>query len=95
MERPATDEARNCDSSSDSRAGPEVDVVGAERDPGELGVGVGVLKGDAAAGQHAAEPRAAARPSAAMVSASGQDAGSSSPSSPRTSGVVSRSGCVA
>ena len=35
------------------RTGPEVDVVGAERDPGELAVGEAVLGGDPATGQHA------------------------------------------
>ena len=35
------------------RAGAEVDVVGAERDARELAVGVGVLGGEPAAGQHA------------------------------------------
>ena len=35
------------------RPGPGVDVVGAERDPGELRVRVGVLDGEPAAGQHA------------------------------------------
>lgn len=34
------------------RTGPEVHVVGAERDPGELGVAVRVLDGHPAAGQH-------------------------------------------
>ena len=37
-------------------------------------------------------PRAASRPAAATASACGQDAGTSTPSSSRTSGVVSRSG---
>ena len=35
------------------RPGPEVDVVGAERDAGELAVGEGVLGGEPAAGQDA------------------------------------------
>ena len=43
------------------RPGPEVDVVGAERDPGEGAVGVGVLGGEPAAGQDAASPPAAAQ----------------------------------
>ena len=34
------------------RPRPEVDVVGAERDPGELAVGVGVLGGQPPAGEH-------------------------------------------
>ncbi len=41
------------------RPGAEVDVVGAQRHPGELRVRVGVLDGDPAAGQH---PGPAARP---------------------------------
>ena len=36
------------------RAGAEVDVVGAEGDAGELGVGVGVLGGQPATGEHGA-----------------------------------------
>ena len=94
------------------RPGPQVDVVGVQRHPGELGVGVGVLEGQPAAGQHAdaagagavrrrpcgagyGAPRAAARPAAATASACGQDAGTSTPFSSLTSGVVSRSGWVA
>ena len=42
------------------RPGPHVDVVGGQRHPGELGVGVGVL--DASAGRRAARRRGRARP---------------------------------
>ena len=78
------------------RPGPEVDVVGVQGDPRELRVGVGVLDGEPAAGQHAG-PAARPRPGprAAAASASGQLAGASSPvSRSRTSGVVSRSGAL-
>src|SRR5690606_4638233 len=34
-------------------SGAEVDVVGAQHDPGELGVGVGVLQGEPSADEHA------------------------------------------
>ena len=93
------------------RTGPHVDVVGVQGHPGELGVGVGVLEGQPPAGQHADAPpgchwpgrgasrgiasRAASRPAAATASACGQDAGTSTPFSSLTSGVVSRSGWVA
>ena len=53
-------QARNSASSRGERPGPEVDVVGAQRDPGELGVRVRVLDGQPAAGQHADAVRAVA-----------------------------------
>ena len=90
------------------RAGPHVDVVGVQGHPGELGVGVGVLEGQPPAGQHADAARGPcrlalrsrvgaprSRPAAATASACGQDAGTSTPFSSLTSGVVSRSGWVA
>ena len=75
------------------RAGPEVDVVGAGRDPGELGVGVGVLDGQPAAGaarRCRSPPARPAGPRPPRVSASVQDASASSPSAPRTIGRVIR-----
>ena len=92
------------------RAGPHVDVVGVQGHSRELGVGVGVLQGQPTADQNAdaARPligapcdagygasRAASSPAAATASACGQDAGTSTPASSRTSGEVSRSGSVA
>ena len=63
-------------SSSECGAGAEVDVVGAEDGAGELAVGVGVLAGQPAPGEHADRRlRAAFRPRAATANASGQDAG--------------------
>ena len=74
------------------RPGAGVDVVGAEDHAGELGVGVGVLDGQPAAGQHAdtAVVRAASSPAAAAAHASGQDGGLQLAVRARTSGVVSR-----
>ena len=43
------------------RPGPHVDVVGVQGHPGELGVGVGVLEGQPAAGQHAGPARGLGR----------------------------------
>ena len=63
--RPATRAARNSASSAECGRAAEVDVVGAQHDSGELGVGVGVLDGDPAADQHAGAPperRQPARP---------------------------------
>ena len=78
------------------RAGPEVDVVGAQHRARELRVGVGVL-------QRGAGRRRGRRPLRApgparrrrRSSASAHDVGTSSPSSSRTSGVVRRSWAVA
>ena len=77
--------------------GAEVDVVGAQREPGELGVGVGVGHGQSAAGEHPDAPvvarlrpvRRRRRPSPTV-----HDASTSTPCSSRTSGRVSRSGAV-
>ncbi len=79
------------------RPGPEVDVVGAQGDPGELGVRVGVLNGGPPADQDADPAGVAGRgePAAAASSASGHDATRSSPdASSRTIGEVSRSAAV-
>ena len=63
------------------RQGPEVDVVGAEGDPGELRVRVGVLERSAGHPvSTAALPRAAVSFFAAKSSASGHEAARSSPS---------------
>ena len=43
------------------RPGPHVDVVGAERDPGELGVTVGVFQREPSPGQHGRAVRALGR----------------------------------
>ena len=73
--RGTTSAARKSASSAECGAGPEVDVVGAERDAGELAVGVGVLGGEPAAGQHADRAGRGRRPRAATANASGHDAG--------------------
>ncbi|GAA5615746.1 hypothetical protein Spla01_06963 [Streptomyces platensis] len=51
--------------------GPEIDVVGAQRDPGELGVGVGVLDGQPAAGQYAGAPLGRGQPAGRRLQGSG------------------------
>ena len=75
------------------RAGPEVDVVGAQRQSGELRVGVGVGEVSRPPASTPTPPlsRAAASPAAAAVIASVQDVGCSTPSASRTSGRVIRS----
>ena len=77
-------------------AGPEVDVVGAEGDPRELAVRVGVLDGQPAAGEHAG-PAACGRESGAprLPAPPASSPAPAHPSALRTSGVVSRSRCWA
>ena len=64
------------------RPGAEVDVVGAQRDPGELRVAEGVLYGQPATGENpdTAGALGAAQPRAAAWSASVDDAGRGSSS---------------
>ncbi|MEI2821143.1 MAG: hypothetical protein V9E81_13435 [Marmoricola sp.] len=64
--------------------GPEVDVVGAERHARELAVGVGVLGGEPATGEHGRLALGGLEPRAATAKASGQEAGRSLPSSTRS-----------
>ena len=79
---PTTCAARKSSSSAEcGRARKSTSLV-RSGDPGELRVGVGVLDGQPAAGQHpdARRSRAASSPSAATCSASVQDVSASSPS---------------